>query len=78
MKPRLDVKSVALGLLLGLLLAVGIGATQALPDGTRPIVERFQIEAGDGGVGYVLDTATGQVWSAGQAGFAGPKLNQGQ
>ena len=78
MKRMLDLKSVAAGLLLGLLLAVGIGATQAIPDGTRPIVDRFQIEAGDGGAVYVLDTATGQVWSVGQAGFAGPKLNQGQ
>ena len=78
MKRVLDLKSLAIGLVLGLLLAVGIGATQPIQDGTRPIVDRFQIEAGDGGAVYVLDTATGQVWSVGQTGFAGPKLNQGQ
>ena len=78
MKRVLDLKSLAVGLLLGLLLAIGIGAAQGIPDRTRPLVDRFQIESGDGGAVYVLDTATGQVWSAGQAGFAGPKLNQGQ
>jgi hypothetical protein len=78
MKCMLDLKSVVVGLLLGLLVAISIGAAQGIPDGTRPIVDRFQIEAGDGGAVHVLDTATGQVWSVGQAGFAGPKLNQGQ
>lgn len=78
MQRMLDLKSVVVGLLLGLLVAVGIGAAQEIPVGARPIVNRFQIEAGDGGAVYVLDTASGQVWSAGQAGFAGPKLNQRQ
>jgi hypothetical protein len=78
MRPALEVRSLIIGLLLGMLVVIGIGAAQAIPDGVRPVVDRFQIEAGDGGAVYVLDTATGQVWTVGQAGFASPKLNQGQ
>lgn len=74
--PRtLDVKSLVIGLLLGLLVAVGLGAAQAIQPDVRPIVDRFEIEAGETGRAYVLDTATGQVWEIGNADFHKPKLD---
>jgi hypothetical protein len=72
-----DAKSLVVGLMLGLLVAFGLGATQAIPPGPRPIVDRFEIETGDTGRAYVLDTATGQVWQIGNEGFNKPKLDQG-
>jgi hypothetical protein len=78
MRHTWDSKSLLAGLLLGLLVAIGLGAAQAIPPGIRPAVDRFEIETGDGGRAYILDTATGQLWQAGQPDFLSPKLNQGQ
>jgi hypothetical protein len=61
MRLVLDGKSVAVGVLAGAALVAGIGAAQ----NERPEVGRFQIAAaGKSGetTGYVVDTATGQVW----------------
>lgn len=56
--PRLDPKSALLGLLLGVLATLAIGAASSPNSG----VGRFQI-AGTANHGMILDTATGQVWT---------------
>jgi len=57
MNTKLDIKSVLIGLLLGVLATVAIAA------GSSPgQAGRYQV-AGTGSFGLVLDTATGQVWS---------------
>jgi hypothetical protein len=58
MNTKIDIKSALFGLGVGVLLALGIAAASS--PGT---VGRYQI-AGTGNQGLVLDTATGQVWSA--------------
>jgi len=58
MNTKIDIKSALLGLALGVLATVAVAAS-TLPGP----VGRFQI-AGTANHGLVLDTATGQVWSA--------------
>jgi hypothetical protein len=77
MQRALEIRSLVIGLLLGLLVAIGLGAAQAIPPGVRPDVDRFEIETGDSGSVYVLDTATGQVWGPGHPKVREPKLGNG-
>jgi hypothetical protein len=56
MNTRIDIKSALLGLLLGVLATVALGAASAPRQ-----VGRYQV-AGTSNFGLVLDTATGQVW----------------
>ncbi len=57
MKTKIDVKSMLVGIALGVAVMLGVGAA------TSPgPIGRFQISA-TGNHGLVLDTATGQVWS---------------
>ena len=58
MNTKIDIKSAVLGLVLGVLVTVAVAAS-TLPGP----VGRYQI-AGTANHGLVLDTATGQVWSA--------------
>jgi len=60
MKTNLSLKSFAVGLLAGGLLFTAFGATTTPQSGQ---LGRFQISAAGTGVAYVVDTATGQVWS---------------
>ena len=59
MKTRLDLKSALAGLLVGVLAMLAIGA--ATPSDS---VGRYQIAIGSGNIPVLVDTATGQVWSA--------------
>jgi len=58
MNTRIDIKSALLGLALGVLATVAIAASTS-----SGAVGRYQI-AGTANHGLVLDTVTGQVWSA--------------
>ena len=58
MNSKIDIKSALLGLALGVVITLTLAAT-TLPGR----IGRFQI-AGTANHGLVLDTATGQVWSA--------------
>ena len=57
MNTKIDTKSALVGLVIGVLVALGIAAASSPGS-----VGRYQI-AGTGSHGMVLDTATGQVWS---------------
>jgi len=76
MKSRWDMKSILVGALLGAAgLAVLGAATSTLPAGSQ--VGRFQVSAATGfndSVGFVVDTATGQVWTSKEGGFNEPKI----
>lgn len=63
-----NIKQLAIGLILGVALVTAIGA---MVPGT-PAVGRFQLGT-DGGRAIVIDTMTGQIWSATDADFAKPK-----
>ena len=58
MKSKIDIKSALFGLALGVVATFAVAAST--PSGT---VGRYQI-AGTANHGLVLDTVTGQVWSA--------------
>ena len=58
MNMRIDIKSSLLGLTLGILVMVAVGASSGSGS-----IGRYQI-AGTANHGLVLDTVTGQVWSA--------------
>ena len=58
MNTKIDIKSALFGILIGVLVTLAIGA--AAPSGP---VGRYQI-AGTGNQGLVLDTASGEVWTA--------------
>jgi hypothetical protein len=74
MRVVLDGKSVAVGMFAGAALVAGLGAVQQ----ERAEVGRFEIEATRSGTSsataYVLDTATGQVWSGNRAEFFNAKV----
>ncbi len=76
MNTKLDLKSILIGLIVGGALFAAFGAAmQPLPHGAQ--VGRFQISSsGTTGVGFIIDTATGQAWSSTvQSGeFYPPKL----
>jgi hypothetical protein len=60
MKTRIDIKSALIGLSLGVLVALGVGAA------SPPIsvsVGRYQVACA-GNDGLIIDTATGQAWRA--------------
>lgn len=52
-------KNIFLGFLLGVAVSATLGAA------LKPHQEwgRYQVAAGDGNTAYVIDTATGQIWS---------------
>jgi hypothetical protein len=56
MNTRLDFKSALIGLLIGILVVVSLGAASSIGS-----VGRYQV-AGTGNHGLIIDTATGQVW----------------
>lgn len=60
MNARLDVKSMVIGALIMLCIALTIGATSR----TSPAANaRFQLALpGEGSNAYVIDTATGRIW----------------
>lgn len=58
MKTKLDLKSALLGVGLGIVITLGVAATTA-----PGLVGRYQV-GGTGNHGLVIDTVTGQVWSA--------------
>ncbi len=58
MKRTIDLKSALLGLGLGVIATLAIGAVSP----SSHVVGRFQI-GGTGNQGLVIDTMTGQVWS---------------
>jgi hypothetical protein len=60
MDRAIHLKSVAIG---GLLVVVVIGAMGAVPDLHRDTYGRFSMAVTPTGGAYLLDTATGQVWS---------------
>lgn len=71
-----DIRSAVIGGLLVLSALYFLGATPTRPAPGGP-VQRFAIVLSDlpGGEAFVLDTATGQVWSRdGSHAFYGPKL----
>jgi hypothetical protein len=70
MKGAIDLKSAALGGVLGALLCLLTGVAG---DGARQTVGRFHITCGNGSA-YVIDTVTGQVWASSARDFASPKL----
>jgi hypothetical protein len=75
MKLQIDGKSAVLGFLLGLVVMFTLGAVSPQPNGS---VGRFHIAVGEYNA-FVLDTATGEVWSghantAVSADFGKPKL----
>lgn len=60
MNARLDVKSMVIGVLIMLCIALTIGATSR----TTPAANaRFQLALpGEGSNAYIIDTATGRIW----------------
>ena len=58
MNRKLEIKSAAIGLAIGVLVMLGIAAASGPGPGS---VGRYQI-AGTGNHGLIIDTATGQVW----------------
>ena len=58
MNTKLDIKSTLIGLGLGILVTLGVAAASSPGS-----VGRYQI-SGTGNHGLIIDTATGQVWSA--------------
>lgn len=56
----LDIKSLLIGLVAGAALVFVLGATTAPPSAVA--AARYQVSAGGTGVGFLLDTTTGQVW----------------
>lgn len=76
MRLSFDGKSVAVGVFAGAALVAGFGAAQ----NDSPQVGRYQVAAaGNGGIGYVVDTATGQVWKEyTSAGFSDAKVGAGK
>jgi len=74
MKPKLDYKSLFVGLALGLVMAAALGAGV----GHEPQSERYQMATNEGHA-FVLDTVTGQVWEkfepAGQSTSDDPDFN---
>jgi hypothetical protein len=72
MKTPWNAKNLIIGMLIGAGAVAIIGATTAPIHTTTP-VGRFQIASGAIGA-YVVDTATGQVWSAANADFQPQKI----
>ncbi len=58
MNTKIDIKSALLGLTLGILAMIAVGAASSAGP-----VGRYQV-SGTGSHGLILDTATGRVWSA--------------
>ncbi|MCF7668411.1 MAG: hypothetical protein K9N48_01390 [Verrucomicrobia bacterium] len=58
MNTKIDIKSVLVGLSVGVLVTLSIGAAFS-----TDTVGRYQI-AGTGNHGLIIDTATGEVWRA--------------
>ena len=58
MNNKIDIKSALIGLCLGVMTMLAIGASSS-----TPTVGRYQI-GGTASHGLVLDTVTGQVWSS--------------
>ena len=57
MNTKIDAKSAVVGLCIGVLIALTIGAASS----GSAVVGRYQIGAG-ASHGFVIDTVTGQVW----------------
>jgi hypothetical protein len=57
MNTKIDIKSAVIGLLFGIVAAIGVAAMSPPSQ-----VGRYQI-AGTSNCGLVVDTATGQVWT---------------
>jgi hypothetical protein len=80
MNSKIDIRSAMLGLVLGVIATAAIGAVSSAGQSGR--VGRYQI-GGTSNQGFVLDTATGQVWSSyfssaggrGDADFFRPKAS---
>jgi hypothetical protein len=78
MKKHMDIKSGLLGFIAGIAAMLAVGASSS-----TPAVGRYQV-GGTASQGFVIDTATGQVWTtytpSGQGSsdndFALPKLRQ--
>jgi hypothetical protein len=73
MKTNWQIKSVLAGIIIGGGIIAIVGA--ALDPSPPGHLGRFQIAPSGNGGGYVLDTASGQVWtSADPAEFKAPKI----
>lgn len=72
MKQCWNTKSLIVGVLIGAGAVAIIGATTAPVHTSTPVV-RFRIASGAVGA-YVVDTATGQVWSSAHADFQPSKI----
>ena len=59
MQNQTNSKNLVVGLMLGVIITASLGATL----NHDQEIGRYQISAGDSSDAYVLDTATGQVWS---------------
>jgi hypothetical protein len=70
MKGSIDLKSAAVGGVLGALLCLLAGVAG---DGARETVGRFRI-ACENNRAHLVDTVTGQVWRSTDRGFTSPKL----
>jgi hypothetical protein len=57
---KIDIKSTVIGLLLGVVVMVTIGAQRQRVDQDNPI-GRYQVTSSER-YGFVVDTVTGQVW----------------
>lgn len=59
MNKQTSTKNIVIGFALGVIVTASLGA--ALKHSDK--IGRFQLEKGDGLQAYVIDTATGQIWS---------------
>src|ERR1051326_6366708 len=57
MKKQIDIKSALIGLLTGIIAMLALGASSS-----SPALGRYQV-GGTASQGFVVDTATGQVWT---------------
>ena len=57
MKKQIDIKSALIGILAGIAAMLALGASSS-----SPALGRYQV-AGTASQGFVVDTATGQVWT---------------
>ena len=69
MKITIDLRSALVGLVAGIVVTLTLGAATALPSASG----RYAIAAGGAQGGYLVDSSTGQVWSATDAEFKKPK-----
>jgi hypothetical protein len=71
MRGHINIKSAAIGGVMGVLTLLLVGAAGG--PGDMPVIGRFQIACANAAC-FLVDTATGQVWMTGNPGFWDSKL----